>query len=149
MKRTGVSPVIATLLLIVIAVAAAVLAYIWIIGYQGTLTQQATATQLQERIKIEAVGYYPSNKLNASVRNIGDVTVNVTAIYVYNVTTGTVAAYKILTGNDAVVLAPGQVSAVPKVGNEVTVTLKPGVTYTVKVVTQKGTEATYTFTYRT
>jgi archaellum component FlaG (FlaF/FlaG flagellin family) len=83
------------------------------------------------------------------VRNIGDVTVNVTAIYVYNVTTGTVAAYKILTGNDAVVLAPGQVSAVPKVGNEVTVTLKPGVTYTVKVVTQKGTEATYTFTYRT
>ena len=148
MKRTGVSPVIATLLLIVIAVAAAVLAYIWIIGYQGTLTQQATATQLQERIKIEAVGYY-GNKLNASVRNIGDVTVNVTAIYVYNVTTGTVAAYKILTGNDAVVLAPGQVSAVPKVGNEVTVTLKPGVTYTVKVVTQKGTEATYTFTYRT
>jgi flagellin-like protein len=149
MKRTGVSPVIATLLLIVIAVAAAVLAYIWIIGYQGTLTQQATATQLQERIKIEAVGYYPGNKLNASVRNIGDVTVNVTAIYVYNVTTGTVAAYKILTGTDAVVLAPGQVSAVPKVGNEVTVTLKPGVTYTVKVVTQKGTEATYTFTYRT
>lgn len=149
MKRTGVSPVIATLLLIVIAVVAAVLAYIWIIGYQGTLTQQATATQLQERIKIEAVGYYSGNKLNASVRNIGDVTVNVTAIYVYNVTTGTVAAYKILTGSNAVVLAPGEVKPVPPIGEEVTVVLKPGVTYTVKVVTQKGTEATYTFTYRT
>jgi len=57
MKRAGVSPVIATLLLIVIAVAAAVLAYIWIIGYQGTLTQQASTAQLQERIKIEAVEY--------------------------------------------------------------------------------------------
>lgn len=45
MKRTGVSPVIATLLLIVIAVAAAVLAYIWIIGYQGTLTQQASTAR--------------------------------------------------------------------------------------------------------
>jgi flagellin-like protein len=55
MKRTGVSPVIATLLLIVIAVAAAVLAYIWIIGYQGTLTQQASTAQLQERIRIETV----------------------------------------------------------------------------------------------
>jgi flagellin-like protein len=151
MKRTGVSPVIATLLLIVIAVAAAVLAYIWIIGYQGTLTQQASTAQLQERIKIEAVGYYPAagNKLNASVRNIGDVTVNVTAIYVYNVTTGSVVASEILTGSNAVVLAPGEVKPVPPKGQEVIVVLKPGVTYTVKVVTQKGTEATYTFTYRT
>jgi len=63
MKRQAVSPVIATLLLIVIAVAAAVLAYIWIIGYQGTLTQQASTQQLQERIKIEAVQYDSTTEL--------------------------------------------------------------------------------------
>jgi flagellin-like protein len=42
-KRRGVSPVIATLLLIVIAVAAAVLTYIWVTGYMGTLQAQAGA----------------------------------------------------------------------------------------------------------
>jgi flagellin-like protein len=79
MKRAGVSPVIATLLLIVIAVAAAVLAYIWIIGYQGTLTQQASTAQLQERIKIEAVEY-TGTSLNVYVRNIGDVNVQIDAL---------------------------------------------------------------------
>ncbi|MEM3993983.1 MAG: archaellin/type IV pilin N-terminal domain-containing protein [Thermofilum sp.] len=38
MRRKGISPVIATLLLIVIAVVAAVLTYIWVTGYMGTLS---------------------------------------------------------------------------------------------------------------
>jgi len=139
MKRTGVSPVIATLLLIVIAVAAAVLAYIWIIGYQGTLTQQASTAQLQERIKIEAVEY-SGGSLTVYVRNIGDVAVTVDRLYVYD-HTGTVKA------SDTVSLSlnPGDVKS-----GTVSVSggLTSGETYTVKAVTTKGTEATYTFTYR-
>ncbi|RLE66077.1 MAG: type IV pilin, partial [Thermoprotei archaeon] len=36
-NKRGVSPVIAVLLLIVIAVAAAVLTYLWVLGYIGTV----------------------------------------------------------------------------------------------------------------
>jgi flagellin-like protein len=140
MKRAGVSPVIATLLLIVIAVAAAVLAYIWIIGYQGTLTQQASTAQLQERIKIEAVQYTDGN-LTVYVRNIGDVKVNVTALYVYD-PSGTILQAK--TDANIINLTPGSINF-----DSISVTLTSGTTYTVKAVTSKGTEATYTFTYRT
>ena len=142
MKRAGVSPVIATLLLIVIAVAAAVLAYIWIIGYQGTLTQQASAAQLQERIRIETVNYTGSI-LDVWVRNIGDVQVTITAGYIINATGLTIVAEPSLSKS----LNPGAVDyvTIPAKG---TITLKPGITYTVKVVTSKGTEATYTFTYK-
>jgi flagellin-like protein len=141
MKRTGVSPVIATLLLIVIAVAAAVLAYIWIIGYQGTLTQQASTAQLQERIKIEAVQYDSgTNTLTVYVRNIGDVNVDIDALYVID-KTGTIIGSRTGVG---LTLTPGQVNY-----GTVSATLTSGETYTVKAVTQKGTEATYTFTYRT
>jgi flagellin-like protein len=141
MRRAGVSPVIATLLLIVIAVAAAVLAYIWIIGYQGTLTQQASTAQLQERIKIEAV-QYSDNTLTVYVRNIGDVKVNVTALYLYDPTGTVIKANTTANIND---LTPGSIGQ----GSLTTVTLTAGTTYTVKAVTSRGTEATYTFTYRT
>jgi flagellin-like protein len=140
MKRAGVSPVIATLLLIVIAVAAAVLAYIWIIGYQGTLTQQASTAQLQERIKIEAV-QYSGGSLTVYVRNIGDVKVNVTALYVYD-PSGTILQAK--TNANIINLTPGSIGS-----DSISVTLTSGTTYTVKAVTSRGTEATYTFTYRT
>ena len=144
MKRTGVSPVIATLLLIVIAVAAAVLAYIWIIGYQGTLTQQASTAQLQERIKIEAVQYdSTNNKLYVYVRNIGDINVVINALYLYD-KTGTAIGQS--TGL-SITLSPGQVDGTGYIS--LTGSLSAGQTYTVKAVTQKGTEATYTFTYRT
>jgi flagellin-like protein len=140
MKRTGVSPVIATLLLIVIAVAAAVLAYIWIIGYQGTLTQQASTAQLQERIKIEAV-QYSGGTLTVYVRNIGDVNVKIDALYVID-KTGTIIGSRMNVGLN---LDPGQVNY----GTVSGISLSSGETYTVKAVTTKGTEATYIFTYRT
>jgi len=145
MKRTGVSPVIATLLLIVIAVAAAVLAYIWIIGYQGTLTQQASTAQLQERIKIEGTKYN-STGLYVYVRNIGDTKVQISSFYLYN-SSGTVVAT--VTLSSPIDLLPGQVLELPPKSNALYYTLTSGATYTIKVVTVKGTEATYTFTYGT
>ncbi|UNQ73638.1 archaellin/type IV pilin N-terminal domain-containing protein [Infirmifilum sp. NZ] len=146
MRRQAVSPVIATLLLIVIAVAAAVLAYIWIIGYQGTLTQQASAQQLQERIKIEAVNYSNGN-LDVYVRNIGDVAVDISAVYLIDASSGTVIANQSVTD---VTLTPGGVNRVQILASNMpSAGLQSGKTYTVKVVTTKGTEATYTWTYRT
>jgi len=141
MKRQAISPVIATLLLIVIAVASAVLAYIWIIGYQGTLTQQASTPQLQERIKIEAVEYDGTN-LYAYVRNIGDIKVDIVTAYLINAS-GNVIASNLTISNLS--LNPGDLDRV-KIPNS---PIESGKTYVVKVVTAKGTEATYTWTYRT
>jgi len=134
MDRRGVSPVIAVLLLIVIAVTAAVLTYLWVLGYMGTLQQQGGTQQLQEKIKIEAV-----NETTVFVRNIGDVSVTVDAIYVLNAS-GVIARSTGL----GTTIDPGLVQSL----SLPTVSFEDGVTYIVKVVTEKGTEATYTFTYR-
>ncbi|RLF08115.1 MAG: hypothetical protein DRJ64_01705 [Thermoprotei archaeon] len=139
MNKRGVSPVIAVLLLVVIAVAAAVLTYIWILSYTGTLQQQSGTEQLQERIKIDGV-QVSGNTLTIYVRNIGDVKVNITSAYLLR-------NDNVLKSNTGlnVEIDPGQVdSSIQLTG----VTLDDGQTYVVKVVTLKGTEASYTFTYR-
>ena len=146
MKRRGISPVIAVLLLIVIAVAAAILTYVWITGYIGTLQTQSTGQQLQERIKIEAVDIGAGGgSLTIYVRNVGETAVTISAAYLINATNGDVLA----SNTDlSVGINPGDVS------NGVTITdISAGVwvdgkTYVVKVVTAKGTEATYQFLYR-
>jgi len=72
-KRMGVSPVIATLLLILIAVAAAVLVYLWVSGYVGTATR--AQPEMEEKIKIEAVSTRGSGAtaITCYVRNVGGV----------------------------------------------------------------------------
>jgi len=138
MRRKGVSPVIATLLLIVVAVAAAVLTYIWVTGYIGRTTSAAEASQLQERIKINAVEY-SSGTVTISVANIGDVQVTITAAYVLT-EGGTQTCGGPLTSGTTI--DPGAIEDV-----EVSeCSLTSGTTYVAKVVTKKGTEATYTFT---
>jgi flagellin-like protein len=147
MRRKAVSPVIATLLLIVIAVAAAVLTYIWVTGYMGTLQSQAGTQQVQERLKIEGVSVNTeTNKIQTIyIRNIGDVKVNIATVYLLS-STGSVLAYDSTT----LELTPEQLIGYDTSGTDVGgVTLTPGTTYIVKVVTSKGTEATYQFTYRT
>ena len=141
MRRKGVSPVIATLLLIVVAVAAAVLTYIWVTGYIGRTTSAAEASQLQERIKINAVSYDSNtNSVTISVANIGDVQVNITAAYVLT-EGGTQTCGGTLNGGTTI--SPGAIEDVNVNGG---CTLTSGTTYVAKVVTRKGTEATYTFT---
>ena len=141
MNKRGISPVIATLLLIIIAVAAAVLTYLWITGYMGTLQAQSSTRQTQERIKIEAV-QVSGTTITVYVRNVGDVNCVVDAVYIINATSGSIIGSNTGVGLS---LAPGNV-------NTVAVTLGSGLTdgktYIVKVVTQTGVEVTYEFLYR-
>ena len=82
MDRRGVSPVIAVLLLIVITVAAAVLVYIWLIGFMQSQTTTTGATVLGEKLKFEAVKLSATtDKFSAYVRNIGDTSVTITDAY--------------------------------------------------------------------
>ena len=134
--KKGVSPVIAVLLLIVIAVAAAVLTYLWVLGYIGTVQSTGGTEQLQKRIKIEGV-----NTVNNTVyvRNIGDIKVTIDAVYVLNAT-GVIASNTSIEQE----IDPGNVQEI----SLPSVTWESGKTYIVKTVTETGTEATYTFTYR-
>ncbi|MEM0011233.1 MAG: archaellin/type IV pilin N-terminal domain-containing protein [Candidatus Bathyarchaeia archaeon] len=141
MRRKGVSPVIATLLLIVIAVAAAVLAYIWVTGYMGTLQAQAGAQQVQERIKIEGVKISSDGTIQTVyVRNIGDTQVKIVAVYLLD--SGGSVLGKI---DQTTTLSPESAIAISATTLP---TVTAGKTYIIKVVTARGTEATYQFTYR-
>jgi len=141
LNKLGVSPVIAVLLLVVISVIAGTLLYVWLSGYMGTLQTGVGTEQLKEKIKIEGVGY-SGGALTVYVRNIGDTKVSLKAVYLYDAS-GTVVAADT---DEDVALDPGDVGTIPETG--LSYTLSSGKTYTVKVVTQRGTEATYTFTYK-
>ena len=144
LNKLGVSPVIAVLLLVVISVIAGTLLYVWLTGYMGTLQTGVGTEQLKEKIKIEGVGY-SGGALTVYVRNIGDTKVTLKAVYLYNAS-GTVVAADT---DENVELDPGEVGTIPQTSdNDLSYTLSSGKTYTVKVVTQRGTEATYTFTYK-
>ena len=72
-SRKGISPILATLLLIVIAVAAVVVTYAWIMTYTSTVTGAENLGVMSIR-KYNATGYF------IEVKNWG--TVNATEAYV-------------------------------------------------------------------
>ena len=87
MKRRGVSPIIAVLLMIVIAVAAAIVVYSFVMGFVGSTT--ATPTEMQARIVVDEanITVWGDNKavVVAFVRNVGEVPVHITYIYLLDV----------------------------------------------------------------
>ncbi|MEM3893713.1 MAG: archaellin/type IV pilin N-terminal domain-containing protein [Thermofilum sp.] len=139
MRRKGISPVIATLLLIVIAVAAAVLTYIWVTGYMGTLSPREVPGQLRERIKIDAVSV-GANNVTIYFSNVGESTVTIASAYVLYEDFTLVSGCAATTGLPSNV-APGTMGQVQITGcNPPT-----GGTYIAKVITREGVEATYIF----
>jgi len=122
----GVSPVVATALLVLIAIATAVLLYLWISGTVQNAPQ--SNIRFQERIKIDGV-----DRVNdiAYVRNVGDGQVTISAVYVINQTTG-----EVVSGNTSVntPIDPGKIG-------QITVTIPDSGTIIVKVVTKNGVEA--------
>jgi len=140
MKRRGVSPVIATLLLIVIAVVAAVLAYIWVSGYMGRVTSQAEAgaPQLQERIKIDAVSVAAANnQATIYVTNIGDTAVTISGAYILKEDRTALCSSTPNTN-----INPGATDNVQISDCSFGATTQ---TYIARVVTSKGVQAEYTF----
>ena len=76
-SKKAISPILATLLLIVIAVAAIVVTYAWVMTYMGGATQRAG-----EELVIENIVFYDSNKVNITLRSTGTSDSKVVAIYV-------------------------------------------------------------------
>ena len=136
--KKGVSPVIATAILVLIAVVAGVLLWLWVSGFISASTAQQPA--LYERIKIEGVNVTTTTarvNVTAYVRNVGAAAVIIDAIYVLN-------ASGVVVAQDTTVNVPISPGQVEEVSISVT-TLTSGLSYAVKVVTKNGVEASYTF----
>lgn len=134
--RRGVSPVISTILLILIAVASGFIMWIWVSGYlTGSPTKQPTF----EMIKIEAV-QIQQDLMRVYVRNMGSASVSVGSTYIVDVNGNYVGGGPLPSVKE---IEAGGVTVV-----EVRVTdvdLVPNNVYVVKVITTRGTETSYTF----
>ena len=144
MKRLGkgVSPIIATIILVLIAIAAGVMLWLWVSGFITATPAQQPA--LNERIKIDAVNISSSkSKLSIYVRNMGSTNVNITAAYILT-TSNTAIAYQTYSN---VIISPGQVTKIDMDITSDSANIKSGYAYVAKVVTANGVEATYTFVW--
>ena len=128
MTGSGVSPVLASLLLVVIAVAAALATYVWVSSYLRSAERGVETPQFRELLKVEGVRAGDGGVI-VTVRNIGSAKLVLRAVYVLKGDVA-VAAEKL-----DLELEPGQVADV-----RVSAGVQPG-DYTVKVVTARGVEA--------
>jgi len=122
-SKKAVSPVIATLLMIAVAVAAAVIVYVWSAGLLGTL-MGGGGSQVKEQLIVEAYSWPVGTTLTLYLRNTGSSPVIVSAVYVGG-SVGSISETPIPVGTSES-LPVDNVS-----GTE-------GVAYTVKIVTKTG-----------
>ncbi len=73
-KRRGIDPIIATLLLVAITVAAGVIVYVFVTGLSGNLTASG-GSQVTEQVSMDAYVYNPiGSGVAVYVRNVGTAT---------------------------------------------------------------------------
>lgn len=130
----GVSPLVATVLLILISIATSVILWTWV----SSMVSQTPSEMpfLTERIKIEAVSVN-GNIVKIFVRNLMDNEVRIGSSYIVNGTSGLTIAQNL---NSFRISGGGVI--------EVTVELRtilPKGVYIAKVTTSKGYEASYVF----
>lgn len=77
-SKKGVSPIIATLLLIVIAVAAGVVTYTFVTGFIGSSTSQTGPTGT---LSVDAYSFNATDYLTAYIRNTGGKAVTISNTY--------------------------------------------------------------------
>jgi len=75
-SKKGISPILATLLLIVIAVAAVIVTYAWVTTFTATQTQQAGVLLIKEN-----VSWPTSTTIAVTIRNTGTSNGKITAAY--------------------------------------------------------------------
>jgi len=138
-NKKGVSPIIATLLLIVIAVAAAVVTYAFVTGFIGTATSQSNQ---QGAMSIDTGNVVTlansSTSITVYVRNTGTKSETLSVVYVDNALQTDSA--NVFFGFAPAVIAPNAVSTVT-----ITSTLNwaDASAHTVKVVATDGTPVAY------
>jgi len=131
--KKAVSPVIATLLMIAIAVAASILVYVWSMGLVGSL-QGTGGQQTREQLIMEAY-VATTNTWTLYIRNVGPTTSVIAAVYVEG---------QPASKGGTLTYGPGS-SGVLTI--TVPITPVPGTAYMVKIVTQSGAVFSYSVVY--
>jgi len=130
-RRKALSPVIATLLMVAIAVAAAIITYVWSMGLLGGLMGTGGA-QTKEQLIIEVYNW-KTGTLNYTVRNVGSANVEIAATYLEGVV-------QTVTGDTIISVGSSKPQSFTPTGVG---TLSEGASYVLKLVTKTG--ATFTF----
>ena len=160
--KKAISDIVAVVMLILIAIAAAVLIYLWLSGLVGSVHSSNPA--LTERISIDAVVINSSTSTNnipvwsviAYVLNSGSSTVGINALYVINASNGaTIFGGSTLYTSISESIPPGKSQSPitippntvkPVVGNT-TSKVPAGTPIIVEVTTTNGVQATYQTTW--
>ncbi|HUI86443.1 MAG TPA: archaellin/type IV pilin N-terminal domain-containing protein [Nitrososphaerales archaeon] len=79
-RRRAVSPIIATLLLIAIAVAGGIIVYVFVNSISGGLTQQG-GQQVADQVSMDAYTFSTVTAPQLVLRNIGSTSVTIQSIY--------------------------------------------------------------------
>jgi len=141
-KTRGIEPIVAAVLLIVVAVIGAVLVYLWFAGYITRATSQAEQISASEKLKIEAAGLTASGSVTLHVRNLGSDTARVVHIYILR--PGSITSVCHGAVSPVVTINAGGVESFTRTLSGCS--LSSGFDYVVKIVTQKGTEFAVTVT---
>jgi flagellin-like protein len=78
-SKKGISPILATLLLIVIAVAAVIVTYAWVMTFSGSTTSQA-----EVNLKLENIRFYThgnDENIEIVIRNAGTADTKIVEVY--------------------------------------------------------------------
>ena len=75
-SKKGISPILATLLLIVIAVAAVIVTYAWVMTFTSSTTSQAGAM-----LTVENIRFYDLDNIEIVIRNSGTGDAEVAEVY--------------------------------------------------------------------
>ena len=148
-NKHGVSVIIAALLLIAIAVAAAVLLYVFSIGLMGSLSSSG-GSQTKDQLIMAAYNWPTGGPLVLYVQNVGSSTLNLLtaggASYFIAGTLISTAAAGTSNGCTASV-APGTGSCSMSLPDPTTITLTSGSAYPIKVVLADGGVFSYSAIY--
>ncbi len=132
-SKKGISPILATLLLIVIAVAAVIVTYAWVLTFTGSTTSQAGAVLTHENVRFYNVS--TTDYIEVTLRNSGTSDAKVEAVYV-----GTSDSDLILQSSVSVSYSP--TSQIIVAGSSLTITIThdwtDGTRYYFKMVTEEG-----------
>lgn len=145
-NNRAVSNIIAALLLIAIAVAAAVLLYVFSIGLLGSLGSSG-GQQTKEQVIMEAYTFPASGALTVTLRNVGSASENLAGAdyFVNGVQTSTPSGFGICTVSDSTNVVPGGSCVV---NLQVTIaSLVSGAAYPFKIVTPTGGVFSYSIIY--
>ncbi|MDT7869498.1 MAG: flagellar biosynthesis protein FlaG [Thermoproteus sp.] len=154
-KVKGIEPIVAAVLLIVLAVVGAVLLYLWFAGYVTKATSQAEQISATERLSIEAANLSSSTDVSyLYVRNLGGSNVTLATAYLLKpgtvsplCATSAITVYRGLSTTSGTVstLYPGQDQLV-QISFGTSCTITSGYSYVIKIVTQQGTQFAVTVT---